>query len=416
MQSFPHQISDIQRLLDALRVIADLIRSNDDVGNDETLGVALARAQVYTFRGGFNLEEALRRERAKKKSNRGTEAAARDLRRLFLLMRLVDLDTNTGRYLMTESGRRLLETDDTSIRRELLRSAMRAICLESEGQAIFHPYNAMLRLIERAPGIEKRKLLLAFEVRDDSALEIDRVVELAGLDFDDILARLGVTRSSANNSVKILPSIAQQIDDIRVNQGRCFATSAVILMATEDGVPMEARREHGNRVGAIEVLPEVIAREPEFAQIEQVTIDLSAAIAERNRRTAEHNRAVRLLAGLLHRAGFRLYEYPYDCLAVDDAHRALLVEVKTLDGSRADERRQAERALGQVKGYLFFVVCDTHREHEIVELVAFTLRPADATVGFLRSLGVRTIWLENEEWMTLNEQGRSVAFEPMALF
>ena len=119
-----------------------------------------------------------------------------------------------------------------------------------------------------------------------------------------------------------------------------------------------------------EVTPENIAASPIFSEGVSVALDLADAIALRKKRTIEHNNAVRSLATVLHNAKFKLYQYPYDCLAIDGNNRSLMAEIKTLDGSPADERQQAERALGQLKGYRHFSIPADCKKHPFVELAA----------------------------------------------
>jgi hypothetical protein len=94
----------------------------------------------------------------------------------------------------------------------------------------------------------------------------------------------------------------------------------------------------------------------------------------------------------------------------------ILAEVKTLDGSQTDERQQSARALGQLKGYHYFSLTNEHKEGVVIELAAFTMRPSEPTIAFLRQAGVAVTWLENEVWKFISDQGSVVDFEPGSLF
>ena len=92
---------------------------------------------------------------------------------------------------------------------------MLALALPDQHGRVSHPYRILLRLVSDNPGIEIRKLMLAFEARDDSAAEYERVTDLIGMDFLALRQAIGVEQASAANAVKILPSIAVQVGDIR---------------------------------------------------------------------------------------------------------------------------------------------------------------------------------------------------------
>jgi len=64
MKNFPHQISELFRLTSGLQVFADLEQQGKDLGDDQVVGISLARAGVYTFRAkSRTLDELLRLER-----------------------------------------------------------------------------------------------------------------------------------------------------------------------------------------------------------------------------------------------------------------------------------------------------------------------------------------------------------------
>ncbi len=119
---------------------------------------------------------------------------------------------------------------------------------------------------------------------------------------------------------------------------------------------------------------------------------------------------MRTLAQHLEARGFDLYQHPFDCLAVRDGH-ALLVEGKTLDGSPSDERRQAEKALGQIRGYRHFDMPDD-APGDVELVVAFSQRPTDEMGLFLQAQGMAVVWPEGAAWVTLGLGGDVGPFEP----
>ena len=361
------------------------------------------------------LQEALKNEAAKTRANRGTETAARDLRRLFTLMNLIAKGSAPSHYKLTHSGKGLLASAAGTDRNAQWRSAMHGLTLETIPGSISHPYRLLLRLMAANPGLEKQKLLLALEATDDSDGEFARIVQLSKKTVAQIVKNIGVSKSNAANAIKILPSIAQQLGDISEKKGACFPRA--VNITTEEGslFVIPSLPAIASFKSLSEVTPENIAASPIFSEGVSVALDLADAIALRKKRTIEHNNAVRSLATVLHNAKFKLYQYPYDCLAIDGNNRSLMAEIKTLDGSPADERQQAERALGQLKGYRHFSIPADCKKHPFVELAAFTRRPSNETIGFLRACGIYTTWQDGKEWRALGKSGEQV-LDPGLLF
>ena len=413
MKNFPHQFSDLERLTNALRVASTILDRGADFTSDGVYGTALARAGVYTFRGGGNLQTLLRRERDKPRSQRGTETAAREMRRFLVLAGFIEIDAEANHCALTPSGKDLVRANSNSVIKGMWRSAMLNLALEDAAGRLSHPYRILLRLITDNPGIETRKLMLSFEAQTDSGDEYTRISEYIDLDYDDMLDQLGVSEASAKNAVKILPSIAEQVGDIRRADRRSWTVSRI--EAVEDGFESISNREIGKktvpgrgRTVTRNVDVENIAATPVFNDAIERNYDLSGGIELRKLRTASHQELVRAIARVLSDRGFTLSENPFDCLAQSD-EIALLIEVKTLDGGPSDERRQAEKALGQLKAYSHFDLPED--VDQVREMAVFSHCPSEQTRAFLRNNGITVVWSTEDDFV-LADNGDLVAFDP----
>ena len=402
MKTFPHQFVDLNRLTKALQTASNIIDAGSDFGRDDVFGPELARSAVYTFRQGGDIEEKLKEEALKPRASRGTETAAREMRRFFILAGFIGYDQNSDSLSLTKSGMDLLSADNEAVKRALWREAMLTLSLiDLEGNRS-HPYRILLRLVNDNPGIENFKLMLAFESRDDSEEEYKRITALLDLDFEDLIRAIDVGESNAKNAVKVLPGIADQVGDIHRRLGKSYPTASIEI--AEDGIePLTRRTKHkksapasGKRITKV-VTSANIAVNPNFSweDSEESIVDLSSAIELRQRRTKLHQEVVQRFAKILEDDGRMLFEDPFDCLATkgDDA---LLVEVKTLDGSPSDERRQSEKALGQIKGYAHFDLPDGMDRAAVTQVILFSQKPNDSTLQFLLENKVVPIWLTED--------------------
>jgi len=407
MKNFPHQMNDLFRLTNGLRVFADLERQGEDLGDDQVVGISLAKAGVYTFRAKTRtLDEALKFELQKPRSSRGTHTAARDLRRMFLLTGFLRLGED-GTFAISESGRRLLEVNTADRKAEILLlwgKALRQMPLCDASGRASHPYRILLRLVETRPGIRKKFLALALEAKDDSDEEFNRLLRLIDQeDWKDIVEEIGVTEYSVQNAVKILPAIAEQIGDIVKEGEACYPGSvgaeiAQLTLGDIFGTPSPERRQLPGRrhrsVTAQEIAPvsmvdgavETRIREPDLAAIEE-------SIGQRRERTHRHQRLVQDFARLCENAGFKLFEDPFDCLAVGTRDRSILAEMKTLSGEPADERRQVQRALAQLNYYEFFNLPDeVVAGCQITRLAVFDAQISVEHQRFLEHQQVDVVW------------------------
>lgn len=419
MKNFPHQFNKLEKLQAAFEIAAGLIEQNTGFSSDQIYGEALARAKVYSFKNkDLPIEELLRREKQKPKSSRGTETAARDIRRFLTLCGLIQIDTDEQRYTISDKGKNLLEASDPILKRMFWREALFNLSLSDDAENLSHPYRILLRLVSDFPGIETAKLMLALEAKNDSPAEYARISDLAIRPMDQILSVLDASSYQARNAVKILPAIADQLGDITREGKKSFPD--LLRLVTEDTLELESEVLQGKEKGAQVqdgrvVTSDNIASVPRFSTPGSTTVDLSDAIEVRRKRVQEHQKAVRSLATILEKDEYKLFEYPFDCLGFNREQGSLLFEVKTLDGSRRDERRQAERALGQVKGYRYFNYPPAAFHENTRDVVAFTEKPQPNTADFLIRNEVDVLWRERVDWVAKTGTGRIFRFNPRLL-
>ncbi len=234
MKNFPHQINDLEKLTAALLVIEQLIKSGKDVLDDAVFGEALARKGVYTFRDkARSLKDSLAEEKKKPRASRGTEAAARDLRRFFCLLDYIALSEAPEKVSLTKYGKRVLRAATVAASMPQWRNSMRSIALEDNDGNVSHPYDILVRLVADAPGLDRKKLMLALEAKNDSNAEYERVLKLSGKDYGKIVEATNVSDATARNAVKILPRIAFQLGDIILDGTKVYP--AAVVTVTEEG-------------------------------------------------------------------------------------------------------------------------------------------------------------------------------------
>lgn len=404
MKGFPNQVADLAKLADGLAVIERMNADGRNPKNDDTLGEELVRAGVLgTGHTPKPVDEYLREQRAKLggPSNQSHRTGARGLREQYRLLALID--DSGDRVELTDAGRRVASfagqpLDDA--KREYWRRLVRNINHPGRDGVRSHPYQVLLRLVGRAPGITRAKCALALEARDDSDEELDRIVTLADLDEREIIQAIGETRSNWNNAKKILPKFAEQLEDVTKSAGRFYLASVPGGGDTEARAETPTARQRGSRA----VTPDTIARSGTAEGFDEVELPIgdvdpaviAAAINVRRGRLRRHNLLVREIARRYADAGLALYEAQFDCLALTDT-RGYLNEVKTLDGTPSDEAAQVREALGQLLYYKPFVERD-HGSGVIHLIAAFESRISDDHVQVLSDNGIVAIWKERGQF------------------
>jgi hypothetical protein len=413
VKNFPHQINDLEKLTAALGVAEALIGAGANYydGAGATLGDALAHAGIYGFRDKtLTVLQALQIEGQKPLGDQGSRTAGRDIRHFFELAQLIvpgPALTQLAKDILAGSG-------NLPLRNALWREAMLAVELGAAGHKS-HPYRILLRLTADRPGLEIRKLMLALEADNDGPGEYQRILNLADMPFDQARAAINASIASARNAVKILPGIAEQVGDVKRAGGYVYPVS--YLGVSEDSLmeqetPPDYSMSHPAAPTALD--PANIAPIPNFATAGAVNVDLAAAIELRSRRIIEHQKTVTSLAQHFASFGYATYANPYDCLAHRDQIGGILAEVKTLDGSKADERRQSEKALGQLRGYAYYSVQPQLKTPKLREVAAYSAPPSDS-VPFMAANDVYSAWRDNGQWKVADFQGNISNLLPDAL-
>ena len=209
MKNFPHQINDIPKLVKALGLYQELLTNGSDVSDDGVFGYAMARALIYTFRNQKDVSPTaisarIEQEKQKIGQNQGARTAARDVRRFFELANFID---DKG---VTQIGKNIIDAGDKitdPVVQHLWHNAMLNITL---GES--HPYQVLLNIIRERPRISRDKLALALEAENDSAVELQRILQIA--DSQNWSGLIDCSEAQRRNAVKILPAIAKQIGDI----------------------------------------------------------------------------------------------------------------------------------------------------------------------------------------------------------
>lgn len=403
MKGFPNQVAELPKLSKAMDCICRLTDRGEQAKDDGIFGEDLVRAGVAgTGHRPIPVERYLREQRKKTKSNQSFRTTARGLRELFRLLRFID-DSGPN-VVVTEAGRQAASFADQPLSDEQLafwRRIIRNMTHAGEDHTESHPYQVLLRIVARKPGITRAKCALALEAKDDSQAELDRITELADLSQNEIIQRLGITKPNWDNAKKVLPKFAEQLGDvIRTGDsyniadapGRANVGAAAPLAA--GAVRAAARAPRTSRA----VTPDTIGRAAtakdfdEFAATGEV--DQAAAaegIRSRRSRLRRHNLLVQRLAARLAAAGGQLYEDPFDVLALIGVV-GILSEVKTLDGSEADERDRVLEALGQLLYYQAFLLPAAAGQASVRMVACFERRISNDHIRFLNQQNIAVIW------------------------
>jgi hypothetical protein len=400
-----------------MRALVRLADVGDDVKDDGVFGRELVREGVAgTGHIPAPVEEYIQRQLEKTPDRQSFRTTARGLRELYRLMDLIDDSGPT--VTISDLGRRAAEFEDLPITPEQVafwRRVIRNMTHTDNRGGTSHPYQVLLRLVARKPGITRAKCALALEARDDSPEELDRIVALADLPEDEIRARIGVSKSNWDNAKKVLPKFAEQLGDV-VRTGQTFVLAVAPGRAPETaagreppeparGVKAGIARPRAPRTSRA-VTPETIGKagtDDDFDEAEVVPPDFDPkAAAEALRilrdRLRRHNLLVREWATRFATIGARLYEDPFDALALIDA-LGFLAEIKTLDGSESDERDRVRDALAQLLYYEAFLATPVAGEMPIRKVAVFEGRISDAHRAWLNEHEIATVWKEGARFV-----------------
>jgi len=414
MKNFPHQFNDLTKLYNALVSIKELIEEEVAL-KDENFGELLTRKGIYTFRDKtLSIDEFLEAEEQKPKASRGYLTVARDIRRLFQLLGFLTVyDDKSGK--LSPQAVQLISAPTESIKKELWKNSFVQLGLEGTDGEISHPYRILLKLVQEKSGIETKKLMLALEAENDSDEEYQRILELSDLTFEKILETTGTSESMAKNAVKILPGIAEQLNDIERKGNYSFSVGNVII--TEDEISTEIPEESTNQDGVLysqfrQVTSDNIAKDPIFNNVSSVSIDLTESIRIRQNRLALHQEIVRQLGLLCEKKGFSLYEGKFDCLSTIDDN-AVVFEVKTILDSMSDQEKQTIKGVGQLKYYKYSIVHKQMGYNKIREVLVYSQKPKESLIEFCSNENISILWLEDDVFKLYDtENNTDIDFEP----
>jgi len=404
MKGFPNQVSDLETLACALRVVIDLTSEGKNARNDGVFGEALIRRGVLgTGHKPIPVDEYLAQQEFKRASYQSFRTRARGLRELFRVLGLVD--DFGGDLVITRAGEQIAAFAGRALTQDALR-LWRAVIVNmshdgGDGQSS-HPYQVMLRLVAKRPGITRAKCALALEAKNDSDDELDRILVLADLEEDRIRDEIGVTKSNWDNAKKILPRFAEELGDVQKIGERFYLSDA-------PGVPKESPAEaEGDETtrgprrpkSASVVSAESIAKggtaedSDEADELTEPEFDPAAIKARKAKirgRLKRHNQLVRKLAQMLEAEGADLFEHPFDCLACFAAE-GLLIEVKTLDGTEKDEVLRAREALAQLLYYESFVTRPLVKKRAVRKIACFESKVSEDHIAWLQSSNIYVVW------------------------
>jgi hypothetical protein len=277
MKNFPHQFNDLSKLFNALLEAQTLVNSDLPL-TDENFGEQLTKAGIYTYRNkSLTVNQYLKVEKAKPAANRGYLTVSRDIRRFFELLNFIVI--RKDKYAtITQSGQDILNTLDVNIRKDLWKNALLNLSLPDNNGNVSHPYRILIRLVNSLPGIETSKLMLALEAENDSEAEFDRVMNLAqNFSIPEIISIIGTSESMADNAVKILPGIGEQLGHIKRKGNVTFPNDNVIenIQLPDFGVEDEKEETHPFDPEKISIDTKGITMDTCLRRLEQKTIVLA---------------------------------------------------------------------------------------------------------------------------------------------
>lgn len=416
MKNIPHQFNNIDKYFSALESVKQLIEEETPL-RDENLGEQLLRNGVINpGKVGQSIEEYLEEQSLKTPSYRGYHTAARETINFFKLIGfLVVYDDKSGQ--LTPRAIQLLSVNNPNARKLLWRDSFMQFGVEGFDGEISHPYRILLKLVRDKPGIETNKLMLALEAENDSHEEYQRILDLSELEFNSILEELNISKHQARNAVKILPSFAVQVGDIRKRGNYTFPIGHISI--TEDeistGIPIEEVTDDGIPYSHYrQVTSENIARDPIFNEISSVSIDITESIRIRQNRLSHHQEIVRQLGLFCEQKGFQLFEGKFDCLSTLD-NFAIIFEVKTILSSMSDQEKQTVKGVGQLKYYKFSIVQKQMGYENIREILVYSQKPNNSLIEFCTSENISIVWLDEGVFKTFNsESNTEIDFEPLS--
>jgi hypothetical protein len=395
-------------LASALKVLIDIQEAGKNPKDDGVFGEALIRQGVLnTGHKPVPVDEYLAEQKIKRKSDQSFRTCARGLRELFRVLNLIEdsgdkpVVTRAGEQIAALAGKKL-----TSDSKRLWQKVIVGMFHDGGDDQSSHPYQVLLRIVAKRPGITRAKCALALEAKNDSEDELDRILALTELDEDKIISAIGEKAANWNNAKKILPRFAEQLGDVHKIGGQFYLSDA-------PGVPKESPDEaEGDKTlkgprrpkSASAVTSVSIARagtaedSDEGDELTESEVDPEALKAKKAKikdRLKRHNAIVRNMAKMLEAEGAELFEHPFDCLACFAAE-GLLIEVKSLDGTEQDEVLRVRDALAQLLYYESFVTRPLVKKRAVRKIACFENEVSADHITWLQSSNIYVIWVTGD--------------------
>jgi hypothetical protein len=311
------------------------------------------------------------------------------LRRFFILLGFIR-QTPEGVWQVSASAKSLLALNLENqwlSAYDIWRQALLGMSLTDAGGAS-HPYQILLRLVTAIPGLPKPYSGLCLEAKNDSEAEFTRIRQVTTRPNPSGTMDGLAGSHMAKNSIKILPSIAQQLGDIRDDGNRLFISERVAdVIATGD--EPEASEEAVQKLVRRPYMPR--RRDAEGQRRDQGVTPPVLRNYDPDIVGARYNAHEDCLDRLskLFPAEVERLQAIYDLLLVIPK-TVLLVEAKTI---KDDARRQVRAALGQLFYYEHFDVAPLHPDKEILRLALTDSELTEDLQKFLTKHQIGIVWI-----------------------
>jgi hypothetical protein len=399
MKNFPNQISRFERIRAGLALIAELDDAGQEPSVSEVLGYECARRGIYTFRGlGFDtatkaqIEAAIADMRTRDPEDQGPLTFARDLRRTLRVLGWIDAHAGT-----TRKGAELLATAPGSVAEQgvLVEGLLNIEVTEKDGSSPHHPTMTLLRLLDHRESYRRDGLELAFQPKDDSDAEFQKLLPMYAMARPDRIKAMNTTRSQRDNAVKILPSLCVAAGLVVESGDHYFSLSqegwallgrpptARASTATKRQIARRGRRTTVGRLVTAKTIAKRRSAGPPRTLSAEEQQRASKKLLER---TTAHQALVSRMAGHIGDGGGELFEdeFSYDMLWVPHQPKlpALLFEMKTITGA-ADAHARVRTAMGQLSYYEYFHVGPRLRQRAIQRVIVTDDRLPAELLGYL---------------------------------
>jgi ribosomal protein S19E (S16A) len=413
--AFPHQFNDLIKLRQILQTTDALLKSGKEI-DDESLGYTLFLKGLIKQRkpSSIPLSEQLDTIKRKPKSDQSPLTIARDIRRLFLLLGLIQ--RKNGKFQITERGRKIADTPPNSQmsideKKVWFEGLQNLVLRQSGASTTFRPLRVMLEMLADKP-IETRLLTFAFTAMNESYGEIQRIKDIVDristrkTQFSVETASAEISESNARNSVKILPALAEFLGLIRRSGGVASLTPYGRTLLDRQvrqvtpAPPVTRRREPFFRIISSdeELRRKWKPTDTEAGEVDYDPQDETERLNRLRERVDEHQETLVKLRHLYDGKGWRIGIGNFDLLT-EKGDIALLHEVKTLAEDIRDERLRIIDGLGKLMFYEAFDVPPLliNKSARVQKIIVFSRKPlSQEHIDFLTKIGIWVIWFNQE--------------------